>query len=57
MVTKIGTKDNLADLFTKGLDRDPFTRLVKLVVNILVHGVTRVVPRARRRRMTREKQP
>ena len=40
----------LADLFTKGLDREPFTKLTKRVLNLLGHGVTRVIPRARRAR-------
>lgn len=47
-VTKVDTLDNLADLFTKALARDPFTRLKKLVMNILAHGVVAPVPRARR---------
>ena len=47
-VTKIGTKDNLADLFTKGLDLETFTRLAKRVLNIIIHGITRIIPRARR---------
>ena len=48
VVTKIGTHDNLADLFTKGLDRETFTKFMKTVLNYVVQGVTRIVPRARR---------
>ena len=48
VVTKVDTNDNLADLFTKALARDPFTKLRKLVMNILAHGVVAPVPRARR---------
>ena len=48
VVTKIGTKNNLADLFTKGLDRETFTRLAKRVMNMIIHGITRILPRARR---------
>ena len=48
VVTKIGTKNNLADLFTKGLDRETFNRLAKRVMNIVIHGITRILPRARR---------
>ena len=47
-VTKVPTADNLADMFTKSLDRDPFTKLRKLVLNILVKGILAPVPRARR---------
>eukprot|EP00964_Phaeocystis_antarctica_P081054 scaffold50673_cov51-Phaeocystis_antarctica.AAC.4 len=47
-VTKVPTADNLADLFTKSLHRDPFTKLRKLVLNILVKGILAPVPRARR---------
>ena len=47
-VTKVDTLDNLADLFTKALARDPFTRLKKLIMNVLAHGVVAPVPRARR---------
>ena len=48
VVTKVPTADNLADLFTKALDRDPFTKLRTLVLNILAKGVLAPVPRARR---------
>ena len=47
-VTKVDTLDNLADLFTKALARDPFTKLKKQIMNILAHGVVAPVPRARR---------
>ena len=39
VVTKISTNDNLADIFTKALARNPFTKLRKLVMNILAQGV------------------
>ena len=48
VVTKIPTADNLADMFTKALDRDPFTKLRTLVLDILAKGVLALVPRARR---------
>ena len=47
-VTKVPTADNLADMFTKSLARDPFTKLRRLVMNILVHGISAPLPRARR---------
>ena len=47
-VTKCATADNLADLFTKALDRDPFTKLSRLVLNVLASGALLLVPRARR---------
>jgi hypothetical protein len=47
-VNKVPTADNLADMFTKALDRDPFTKLRKLVMNIMIMGVKAPVPRARR---------
>ena len=47
-VTKLHTSENLADLFTKVLDREPFTTLRRGVMNILVRAATMVLPRARR---------
>ena len=47
-VNKVPTADNLADMFTKALDRDPFTKLRKLVMNIMIMGVKAPVPHARR---------
>ena len=47
-VTKVSTHDNLADLFTKALDRDPFVKLSRLVLNVLAKGAIYLVPRARR---------
>ena len=47
-VTKVPTADNLADMFTKALARDPFTKLRRLVLNILVRGISAPLPRARR---------
>jgi hypothetical protein len=35
-------------MFTKALDRDPFTKLRKLVMNIMIMGVKAPVPHARR---------
>ena len=32
--SKVPTADNLADLFTKSLARDPFTKLRALVLNV-----------------------
>ena len=47
-MTKVPTADNLADLFTKSLARDPFTKLRSFVLNILVKGILAPIPRARR---------
>ena len=47
---KIPTESNLADMFTKVLDRTPFVKLRKLVMNLLVRAATAVVPRANRRK-------
>ena len=47
-VEKVHTDDNLSDMFTKVLDRTPYTKLRKLVMNLLVRSVTATVPRARR---------
>ena len=47
-MTKVPTADNLADMFTKALARDPFTKLRRLVMNILVRGILAPLPRARR---------
>ena len=38
-VNKVPTADNLADMFTKALGRDPFTKLRQLVINIMIKGV------------------
>ena len=45
-----GGRDNLADMFTKVLDRIPFVKLRKLVLNVVVRAATMVMPRARRSR-------
>ena len=50
VVTKVPTEDNLADMFTKVLDRIPFVKLRRLVMNLLVRSVTAVTPRANRRK-------
>ena len=47
---KIPTESNLADMFTKVLDRTPSVKLRKLVMNLLVRAATAVVPRANRRK-------
>ena len=47
-VTKISTLDNLADMFTKVLDRIPFTKFKRLVLNILAMGASWSVPRKHR---------
>ena len=47
-VEKVDTDDNLSDMFTKVLDRTPYTKLRKLVMNLLVRSATAAVPRARR---------
>ena len=47
-VTKVPTADNLADLFTRSLARDPLTKLRSFVLNILVEGILAPIPRARR---------
>ena len=39
-----------ADMLTKVLDRVPFVKLRRLVMNLLVRSVTAMVPRANRRR-------
>ena len=48
-MTKVGTADNLADMFTKVLDRVPFEKLRKLTMNILVRSATLVSPRSMRK--------
>ena len=47
-VTKCHTSDNLADLLTKALASEPFTKLARLVLNILASGALYPIPRARR---------
>ena len=49
---KVGTDDNLADMFTKALDRVPFEKLRKLMMNILSSGVSFLAPRGKRPRAT-----
>ena len=53
-VTRVSTLDNLADLFTKALARDPFTKLRGLVMNLLVKGAVYPVPRTRRLSASRD---
>ena len=45
---KVGTDDNLADMFTKALDRVPFEKLKGLVMNLLATGVWFLSPRGKR---------
>ena len=45
---KVGTDDNLADIFTKALDRAPFEKLKGLVMNLLAAGVWFLSPRGKR---------
>ena len=47
---KVASEDNLADIFTKALDRVPFEKLKRLVMNTLVSGVQFLAPRGRRAR-------
>ena len=47
---KVASEDNLADIFTKALDRIPFEKLRKLVVNLLFSGVSYLAPRGKRPR-------
>ena len=45
---KVASADNLADLLTKALDRVPFEKLKKLIMNILATGVWFLSPRGKR---------
>ena len=47
-LVKVGTDDNLADMFTKALDRVPFEKLRGLVMNVLAAGVWFLSPRGKR---------
>ena len=46
----IPTADQPADLLTKPLDRVPFVKLRRLLMNVIVRAGSAVVPRARRAR-------
>ena len=48
VVEKVPTEDNLADMFTKALDRIPFEKLRGLVMNLLARGVAFLAPRGKR---------
>ena len=50
-VVKVATEDNLSDMLTKALDRVPYVKLRKLLMNIVVRAGTVVMPRARRSRI------
>ena len=47
-VTKVATEDNISDMLTKGLDRVPFVKLRRLLMNLVVRTPLAVVPRLRR---------
>ena len=47
---KVGTDENLADVFTKVLDRIPFEKFRRLVMNVLLGGVQYLAPRGKRPR-------
>ena len=47
---KVGTDDNLADMFTKVLDRAPFEKFRRLVMNVLLNGIQYLAPRGKRPR-------
>ena len=49
-VTKVDTSDNLADMFTKVLDRAPFEKFRRLVMNVLLNGIQYLAPRGKRPR-------
>ena len=50
-VTKVGTEDNIADILTKVLlDRVPFTKLRRLLLNLVVAATSCSFPRSRRSR-------
>ena len=56
VVTKIHTSENLADMFTKVLDRDPYEKLRRLVMQLVRVGVTMMnmlSPKHRRAHTTR----
>ena len=50
-VVKVASEDNVADMLTKALDRVPYVKLHKLLMNIVVRVGTAVMPRARRSRI------
>ena len=45
---KVPTEDNIADMLTKVLDRVPFEKLRKLLLNVLATGVWFLSPRGKR---------
>ena len=47
-VDKVPTAENLADMFTKALHREPFNHLRSMVMNLMAKGAIMPVPRARR---------
>ena len=50
IVTKVHTDDNLADMFTKVLDRT-YSKLRGLVLNTVVRAASAILPRSRRMRV------
>ena len=52
-VPYVSTDDNLADMFTKVLDRLPFEKFRRLVMNVLVSGVQYLAPRGKQPRSER----
>ena len=49
-VTKVASEDNIADILTKILDRVPFTKLRRLLLNVVVAATSCSFPRSRRSR-------
>ena len=47
-LVKVASEDNISDVLTKGLDRVPFVKLRRLLMNLVVRGPSVVVPRLRR---------
>ena len=50
-IDKVPTEDNLADMLTKVLDRVPFEKLRRGVMNLLASGVWFLSPRGKRTRV------
>ena len=49
-VMKVATDDNVSDMLTKSLDRVPYTKLRRLLMNIVVRDGSASMPRCRRPR-------
>ena len=52
VVEKVPTEDNLADMFTKVLDRIPFVKLRRLTLILVIRAASAVAPRSRRDRVS-----